>query len=673
LNKLSENRLYISVAYRSLLIITIGYGFMIRVEKLAIIVMILVMILPLRQVSATTQETSSDVRILIDVSGSMKQNDPNNLRAPALRLVLGLLPDDSKAGVWTFAKYVNMLVPMRDVNEAWKTEAERQSNQIHSYGLFTNIEQVLEKATKNHKTADPKVRRSVILLSDGLVDVAAGEETSKQSRQRILDNIVPRLKKAGVAVHTIALSSTADHELLRAISIATDGWYEQVDTADELQRVFLHLFEKAAQRDTVPLTDNNFKIDDSVSEMTLLVFRREGSRDTEFVLPDHSRLKNDELSGNVRWHHEESYDLVTIEQPLSGDWKIDADLDPDNRVMVVTDLKLITTDLPNNILIGETFDFQASMTEKDEIIVRQDFLSLVDAELKQENEVSDENITDLNSTQEKGVYLSPIGELFQPGRNDVVVTMTSATFERQRRQSINVVETPFDIEVTQLMDEETRTHRLMLKPDIELIKEDNLIIAALLTGADGSEWSYDVMKNLENNWQLTIADLQAGEEYSLALQIRGETVKGRSLFLQPSPLLLIDEGLVEEVNDSELPMMDELAAEKDTELELASELETELESELGTLPEDLIEDLQPEEEQIEVEDEMAIDLDELLPEPEDELLVGIEPESTVEQDENAVAPATKIAIGNAIILLFVGIGVFVWRRKRAVTNPGDDL
>jgi len=673
LNKLSENRLYISVAYRSLLIITIGYGFMIRVEKLAIIVMILVMILPLRQVSATTQETSSDVRILIDVSGSMKQNDPNNLRAPALRLVLGLLPDDSKAGVWTFAKYVNMLVPMRDVNEAWKTEAERQSNQIHSYGLFTNIEQVLEKATKNHKTADPKVRRSVILLSDGLVDVAAGEETSKQSRQRILDNIVPRLKKAGVAVHTIALSSTADHELLRAISIATDGWYEQVDTADELQRVFLHLFEKAAQRDTVPLTDNNFKIDDSVSEMTLLVFRREGSRDTEFVLPDHSRLKNDELSGNVRWHHEESYDLVTIEQPLSGDWKIDADLDPDNRVMVVTDLKLITTDLPNNILIGETFDFQASMTEKDEIIVRQDFLSLVDAELKQENEVSDENITDLNSTQEKGVYLSPIGELFQPGRNDVVVTMTSATFERQRRQSINVVETPFDIEVTQLMDEETRTHRLMLKPDIELIKEDNLIIAALLTGADGSEWSYDVMKNLENNWQLTIADLQPGEEYSLALQIRGETVKGRSLFLQPSPLLLVEDELVEEVDDSELPMVDELAAEKDTELELASELETELESELGTLPEDLIEDLQPEEEQIEVEDEMAIDLDELLPEPEDELLVGIEPEPTVEQDENAVAPATKIAIGNAIILLFVGIGVFVWRRKRAVTNPGDDL
>lgn len=291
MDKSSENRLYISDSYRTLLIITIGYEFMMRFDKYMLVLVILVLFMPIRQVFATTPEQTSDVRILIDVSGSMKKNDPNNLRSPALRLVVGLLPDDSKAGVWTFAKYVNMLVPIRDVNEAWKIEAERQSNKIHSYGLFTNIEQALNKATASHKLSDPKVRRSVILLSDGLVDVSAGEEISKKSRQRIIDSIVPRLKKANVAVHTIALSATADHELLRAISIATDGWYEQVDTADQLQRVFLHLFEKAAQRDTVPLTDNYFKIDDSVTEMTLLVFRKEGSKDTELLLPDLSRVK----------------------------------------------------------------------------------------------------------------------------------------------------------------------------------------------------------------------------------------------------------------------------------------------------------------------------------------------------------------------------------------------
>ncbi|PCH64131.1 MAG: hypothetical protein COC04_03825 [Gammaproteobacteria bacterium] len=638
---------------------------MIRFEKFVLILIVLAVTLPIRQVFATTEEPVSDVRILIDVSGSMKKNDPNNLRAPALRLVIGLLPDESKAGVWTFAKYVNMLVPIRDVNEAWKIEAERQSDKIHSYGLFTNIEQALNKATASHKIPDANVRRSVILLSDGLVDVAAGEETSKKSRQRILDNIVPRLKKVGVAVHTIALSSTADHELLRAISIATDGWYEQVETADQLQRVFLHLFEKAAQRDTVPLTDNNFKIDDSVSEMTLLVFRSAGTRDTELVLPDLSRLKNDELPGNVRWHHEDNYDLITIDQPLTGDWKIDADLDPDNRVMVVTDLKLQTTDLPNNILIGETFDFSVSLTEKNEVIVRQDFLKLVDAQLKEENELADAVLTDLNESQQQGVYLTHIGDLFQPGRNDVVVTMTSATFERQRRQSINVVETPFDVQVEQLTDEDTRTHRLTLKPDVELIKSENLSIAAMLTAADGSEWSYDVMKNLDGDWQLTLADLQPAEDYSLALQIRGETVKGRSLFLQPTPIILIDRDIPEEAAEIELPLMEE------DEAELVPEMEPE--AELEEIIEEMPMEEEPLEPELEVIDEMNGNLEDLLPEPDDELLVGLDQEMITSPDEGAVTPAIKLAIGNGIILLLVGIGVFVWRRKSAATNPGDEL
>ena len=43
-----------------------------------------------------------DVRILIDISGSMKQSDPTNLRAPALELIVQLLPPGSKAGVWLF-------------------------------------------------------------------------------------------------------------------------------------------------------------------------------------------------------------------------------------------------------------------------------------------------------------------------------------------------------------------------------------------------------------------------------------------------------------------------------------------------------------------------------------------------------------------------------------------
>jgi len=628
---------------------------MLRYGKVVILLMLLVLIMPMRQVYATSTEPVSDVRILIDVSGSMKNNDPNNLRSPALRLIVGLLPDDAKSGVWTFAKYVNMLVPFREVNDAWRLEAERQSKQIHSYGLFTNIEQALNKATANQKGNDPKHRRSVILLSDGLVDVSTNADTNKISRQRILDDIVPRLKKANVSVHTVALSDMADHALLRSISLATDGWYEQADTADELQRVFLHLFEKAAKRDTVPLSENNFKIDDSVSEMTLLVFKRDTAKEMTLLLPDQSRISAVDRPDNVRWHDEDNYDLITIDNPLSGDWQIDADIDPDNRVMVVTDLKLQTTDLPNNILIGETFDFDASLTEQSEIIVRQDFLKLVDAQLKEETEITDAIETSLNAAQKEGVYRTHVGDTFQPGRNDVVITFKSATFERERRQSINVVETPFEINTEQLNDQDSRTHRLTLKPDVDLITADKLTIAAMLTAEDGSEWSYDVMQSSELEWQLTLTDLEDGPTYTVALQIRGETVKGRRLFLTPEPILLEDELFVaepEKVSEEIEEMVEENVIE-----------DAVIESE------DLVPD--------EIIDEMAEDEDFLLTEIDDELPYDenfdMSNEPAASENEE-LSPASKLAIGNGIILFLVVMAILFWRRKSSASiNPGEQL
>ncbi|MBL1321069.1 MAG: VWA domain-containing protein [Methylophaga sp.] len=616
------------------------------------------------QISAAETDTVSDIRVLIDVSGSMKQNDPNNLRAPALRLIVGLMPENVVAGAWTFGEHVNVVVPHRKVNESWKLKAQQQSNKIHSRSLFTDMEQVLNKTTADQQNDNTKIQRNVILLSDGLVDISSDSELNQQSRQRILDELIPRLKQANIAIHSIALSDTADHELLRAMSLATDGWYEQVDNADALQRVFLHLFEKTIQRDTVPLNENQFKIDESVTEMTLLVFRQQGSKATELILPDQSRVTMDQLPANILWHNETNYDLITIESPIVGAWQIDANVDPDNRVMVVTDLKLHTTDLPNNILIGESFDFDANLTEKDQVIERQDFLKLVDVQLKEESEIADSIERSLNSQQEKGLYRTHVGDDFQPGRNDVVITMKSATFERQRRQSINVVEMPFEINVERLTDQETRTHRIILVPDTNLIKAENLTITAMLTAQDGSEWSYDVMKNLQQQWQLTLAELNEDDQYTVALQIKGETVKGRSLFLQPDPIALQEQPL--EVVEDELIVEEESVEEQFEERpeDLQGKGSEILQNISGEVNNPMVEEL--------VLDEMAEDVDELLL-LEDEL--DTEPVDDVEDLAGEEASSTvKLAIGNGVILILVILAILLWRRSRVTkTNPGDLL
>lgn len=681
---------------------------MYRANKIILAFILLTSLLSIRQVFAA-DEPVSDVRILIDVSGSMKKNDPKNLRSPALEMIVGLLPEHSKAGVWTFAKYVNMLVPHKEVSKSWREDAQKQTNKIHSRGLFTNIEQALNKATANQTKANPQLRRSVILLSDGLVDTSKDPKTSVDSRKRILTDVVPRLKKANITVHTIALSGESDQALLREIALETDGWYEQVDDAEQLQRVFLHLFEKAAKRDNVPLTDNHFKIDGSISEMTVLVFRKDDSKPTELVRPDQTKVGVMSEDSNVRWQHGETgYDLITITEPQVGAWTIDAELDPDNRVMVLTDLKLKATDLPNNILIGEVFDFDVSLTNQDKAITQQNFLTLVNTKVTHENEVMDVVEEDLNGSLRKGNYRTQIGETFQPGRNDVVAIITSGTFERQRRQSINVVETPFDITTEQLLDEATRTHRLTLKPDASLIDTKKTTIAAMLTAEDGSEWSYDVMKGSDDDWQLTLAELEPTQKYSLSLQIKSETLKGRQLFLQPNLIELMDEKQSEILlPDSELTeeVADELALlKKESELEQgldelmpsdvsteADELIEEVADELSPLEE--LDELSPLEEsdelspleeldelspleQLEVEDELGGDIDNLLPgnDSDDFGLVDDDVQKEMINDENREVSTFMLMIGNAILLLLVVIGFFFWRRKMSTTqNPGAQL
>ena len=202
------------------------------------------LLLPACWASEKSTAPIDDVRVLIDISGSMKRTDPQNLRRPALRLFTSLLPKGAEAGVWTFGQWTNMLAKHGPVDTAWKDTARKAADEISSHGLRTNIEDVLRRATWDWKRPDENHRRSLILLTDGLVDISKKADENAASRERILNEILPQLQQAGVTVHTIALSSESDAPLLQQLAAATGGWFETIDTASGLERLFLRMFEK---------------------------------------------------------------------------------------------------------------------------------------------------------------------------------------------------------------------------------------------------------------------------------------------------------------------------------------------------------------------------------------------------------------------------------------------
>lgn len=443
---------------------------------------------------SAAQVSVPDLRVLIDVSGSMKKNDPNNLRVPAVRLLVGLLPDDVSAGIWTFGQRVTSTVPVGKVDKGWREKARGAAKKIHSREMFTDIEQALKQATSDWSAPDPRFRRNVILLTDGLVDVSKQSEKSEASRQRILGQVLPSISQAGAKIHTIALSSASDHELMEQLSAATDGWYEQVDTADTLDRVFLRLFEQSAPADTLPLKNNRFTVDESITDMTVLVFRNDEERPLHIIEPGGEHYSAADHPRNIKWMPETGYDLVTIERPSRGEWRIDAEQDPDNRVTVVTNLRLEVNRFPAHILATEFPTVHAQLRYQSTENARPDFLEWMDFKMHHQAREAEERTT--ISLQDEGlppdveagdgIYSNSLGTHLIPSIHELLIVADGGTFSREYRQWVRVHENAIEVDVDVVEDaSEPVAYKLNVHAEAALLNTGSLRVRMFKPGEDG--------------------------------------------------------------------------------------------------------------------------------------------------------------------------------------------
>lgn len=459
-----------------------------------------------------------DVRVLIDISGSMKQNDPNNLRAPALRLLVGLMPDGTRSGVWTFGQYVNMQVPLGKVDKAWKARAMKEASKISSHGLYTNIDSAVVKATPDWDKPDPAYQRHLILLTDGMVDVSKDPRLDAESRRHLLEKVLPRLEAADVTIHTIALSKNADKELLSELSGATKGAFVQVDDAKQLQRVFLKLFEKSVEPDALPIEDNKFSVDKHVNDFTVLVFLAKDSPHTLLNTPDGTKWSQQQHPDAVSWHHEPGYDLITVKSPKAGEWRLQAKVDPDNRVMVVTNLRLKVDKIPNTLLLGDDFNVQARLLEDGKTASNQKLLSKTHFQLTQkqgDNTVSKYELEDNGTTPDAlkgdGVYSVHVPAQDKSGEFEMLISASSTTFKREVHQSVHVYASPADYAVTQPSPQQP--FQLSVKPHAGLIRPESISMQVSLPDDESQ-----ILKQVGDlEWQATIPAKYVGQGMKITI------------------------------------------------------------------------------------------------------------------------------------------------------------
>ncbi len=481
---------------------------------------------------------ADDIRILIDVSGSMVKTDPQNLRKPALRLLTGLIPAGSKAGVWTFGRYVNEEVKWGRVNSAWRKRADAGAAKIHSRGLYTNIEGAIQRALKGWSKADAKTRRTLVLLTDGKVDISKKPEKNAASRERVMLDQADRLEALGVKVYAIALSKNADEVLLKRLALKTGGAFEVAQSAEELQRVFLRMFERATAPDTVALEDNRFKIDGSVREMTLLVFRK-AERPTVLFDPAGKAHSEKQPGKGVRWRRDMGYDLITVHKPMAGTWKLEAEIDPDNRVMVVTDLKLKVEDIPSFVMPDQSIDLHVELHNKGKKISRNSFLKFVDFSLQHSLDGNTESLPlkrkKSRDIKDKGIYLAKLEAPLEEGLHELVVTADARTFSRSRRISVEVA-WPLEVDIENTA--RPGIYKLWIKPRAEMIDPGSLQVEVALENPAGERRTLEP-KPMNGQWLAEVKADQADGMHRLWISMTARDLEGGTVekTLEPYPLI----------------------------------------------------------------------------------------------------------------------------------------
>lgn len=381
-------------------------------------------------------EERPDVRVVVDVSGSMKENDPDRLALSALDMLVALLPNGATAGVWTFGETVDNPLPLGEVDEAWRDRALALPPALQDYQQYTDIEVALREAA----SAEANGWRHLVLLTDGMIDLSpargAKPEVDDASRRRLVDELAAELADQGVTIHAIAFSDQADLALVERLAQSTGGLAALAENPERLLGAFLDIVERIFPADQVPLEEGRFVIDDGVETFSALVFHEPDDAPLTLVAPDGTRYGADEAPDDIRWRVEPRFDLIRVPDPQVGEWRLEGPVGEGSRINVASSLHLRTADLPTTLYLGFEVPLEAWVERDGDPLGEEGEEPTLSVSLQDtEGEVQSRVTLQAEAGRFRGRLPAPA----LTGNMRLVFRAEGEGFHRQRVQAVNVL------------------------------------------------------------------------------------------------------------------------------------------------------------------------------------------------------------------------------------------
>ena len=280
-----------------------------------------------------TQQPLADIVLIIDSSGSMGDNDPNNLRRNAAKFFIELAASNVQIAIVDFNGTAKTFAPLTFADTMGKSRLKQAVDQVDSDGetdIFLALVQGFEALSDS---VDPNAKKAAVLLTDGQNNDTAGDPlqtVSSYSRQ-------------GWSIYTIVLGDDVDVALLRNIAGSTaEGQYFRV-TLDNMQTVYNRIIADITDDSIVRKYEGYINtgqevskyapIDNSIESARFATNYQKGSR-MNMLLMDPTGIEitpqSAPLTRNITYEASDTYAVYTVDSPKPGKYE----------------MKVIGTDIP---------------------------------------------------------------------------------------------------------------------------------------------------------------------------------------------------------------------------------------------------------------------------------------------------------------------------------------
>jgi Mg-chelatase subunit ChlD len=393
-------------------------------------------------VRAEEAEKSVQALIVFDVSGSMRQSDPNRLSVAAAQLFVNLSQPGDAVGLAAFSERTTSLFAVSSGKDANAKQAlQRSLASLQFNGQTTDLAAALEAGLVAFPDQeDVSHRRLVLLLTDGELDLGKDRaEAEAAALARIRNSLIPEYHRRGILLYTIAFTTAADREFLGELAEASAGASSFIADAQTLHQAFSQIFIGTHDAQTFPLEQAGIRIDDSIKELSLVFAKSDPDERITLLTPGQRTVQASDMAEGMTWLSTPAYDLVRMRNPQAGIWQIER---PDKTQSGVGIIAESTLNL--QVELGATFIETGSQLAiraflKDE--------SQVPARIQHEEgqtvtaEVSAPNGSIVNvslAPQADGSFIALTPLLGAAGKYSMTVTAMTSQLQRQRTRTFKV-------------------------------------------------------------------------------------------------------------------------------------------------------------------------------------------------------------------------------------------